>query len=151
MHILHNTIYNKGNNDDRKHRPANPPKNEGRQPRIRNRMPTRPTGRSSKTNTLHSNSLLKRTRTSTRTLPAPAKSRNMQKPHTAALDRRLVLIPTWARRSPQRNGTQRLPLRPHSSSPRTSRPHERRTTNKRRKTTTLPLRPKTSTKKIKHF
>jgi len=97
-------------NNDRKHRTSNTPKNESRQPRIRNRMPTRPTRRISKTNTLNSHTVLKRTHDNTRTTTASAKSRNLQRTHPRPLARRILFYSTWTRRRPQRNGTTRLPL-----------------------------------------
>jgi hypothetical protein len=116
-------------------------------------MPRRTTGRSRTKNLVNSNILLKRTRNCTRTPPSRAPRRNMQKPHPNALVRRMVRVPTGIRRSAQRNGTQRLPLRPHSSSPCTSRPSQGWIADQRRTTTTLPIHPKTTSLKLttKHF
>ena len=138
-------------NNDRKHRTSNTPQNESRQPRIRNRMPTRPTRRISKTNTLNSHTVLKRTHDNTRTTAATATSRNMQRTHTRPMARRLLLYSARTGRRPQRNGTKRLPLRQNRSRPRTSRPDERRNPDKRRKTTALPLCPKKTTQKLERF
>lgn len=92
-------------NNDRKHRTPNTSQNESRQPRIRNRMPTRPTRRISKTNTLNSHTVLKRTNDNTRTIPTTATSRNLQGTHTRPMARRILLNPTRTRKRSQRNGT----------------------------------------------
>ena len=111
-------------------------------------MPRRPATRSRKTNPVHSNRILKRTHNHIRAPTPRAKSGNMQKPHTDALVRRMVRISTWTGGRPQRDGTQRLPLRPHRSSPRISRLGERRLTDPRRTAPTLPLRPKKTTQNL---
>jgi hypothetical protein len=114
-------------------------------------MPRRPARISRKTNPRNSNRILKRAHNHARASPPPAKSRNMQKPHTAAVDRRMVRVSAWAGRSPQRNGAQRLPLRPHSSRPCTGGLDERGLTDQRGAAPPLPLCPKETAQNLKFY
>jgi hypothetical protein len=105
-------------------------------------MPRRTTRVSCKTNPRNHNNILKRTYLHARTPPPSSKSRNLQKPHPTALDRRMVFLTPRTRRGSQRNGTQRLPLRPHGSRPRPGGLDEGGVADQRGAASPLPLCPK---------
>lgn len=139
MHILHNTIINRWKIARNPAKTPHTRKNENRRHRIRNRIPRRPTTSSRRPHTRHSH----RTHENRQLHRAPATAttrRNMQRRNPKTLGRKLVLRATRFKRSPQRNGTQRLPLRPHSRSPRTNRFGQRRNPYASRKTATIPIR-----------
>lgn len=141
MRILHNTINNRWQLDRKNAKTPNTRKNENRRHRIRNRITRRPTTSSRRQNPRHShrtheNHQPHRTPSSTTT------RRNMQRRNPKTLGRKLVRPATRTKRSPQRNGTTRLPLRPHRRSPRPNRPSKRRHTHPRRQTPQIPIRTK---------
>jgi hypothetical protein len=144
MHILHNTINNRCQLDRKTAKTTNKSKNENRRHRIRNRIPRRPTANRRRPNTLHSHRQTQKYSTihRRRTPSTPTQSRNMQRRNPKTLGRKLVLSTARIKRSPQRNGKKRLPLRPNRRSPRPNRPRQRRHPKPRRKTTTIPIRPK---------
>jgi hypothetical protein len=141
MCILHNTIANRCELDRKTAKAANQGKNEDRRHRIRNRSSRRPTAIRRGQNPLHRNRKTQR-HTLNGKSRAAAKSRNMQRRNPKTLGRKLVLRAARFKRSPQRNGKKRLPLRPHSRSPRPNRLGERRHPYTRRKTTQIPIRTK---------
>jgi len=141
MYILHNTINNRCQLDRKTAKTTNKSQNENRRHRIRNRIPRRPAANRRRPNTLHSNRTHER-HPPHRTPSTTRQSRNMQRRNPKTLGRKLVLHAARLKRSPQRNGTTRLPLRQNSRSPRANRLGERRHTHPRRKTTQIPIRPK---------
>ena len=141
MYILYNTIANRCELDRKTAKTANQGKDENWRHRIRNRIPRRPTAIRCGQNPLHRNRKTQR-HTLNGKSRATAKSRNMQRRNPKTLGRKLVLRATRLKRSPQRNGTQRLPLRPHSRSPRSNRLGERWHPHPRRKTPQIPIRTK---------
>jgi len=144
MYILHNTIANRCELDRKTAKAANQGKDENRRHRIRNRSPRRPATICCGQNTFYRNRKTQR-HTPRRTPSTTTTRRNMQRRNPKTLGRKLVLRAARLKRSPQRNGTQRLPLRPNSRSPRANRPRQRRHINKRRKTTQVPIRTKKTT------
>ncbi len=142
MCILHNTINNRCQLDRKTAKTTNKSQNENRQHRIRNRIPRRPTANRRRPNTLHRNHKTQRHPTNHRKTSTTTQSRNMQRRNPKTLGRKLVQPTTRTKRSPQRNGKKRLPLRPNSRSPRPNRPRQRRHPKPRRQTTPIPIRPK---------
>jgi hypothetical protein len=143
MHILHNTINNRCQLDRKTAKTTHTREDENRRHRIRNRKPRRPAAIRCGQNTLRSNRKTQR-HTLNGASSAAAQSRNMQRRNPKTMGRKLVRPAQRLKRSPQRNGKKRLPLRPHSRSPRTNRLSERRHTHARRQTTPIPIRPKTT-------
>ncbi len=144
MHILHNTINNRCQLDRKTAKTTNKSKDENRQHRIRNRIPRRPTANRRRPNTLHRNRQTPKHQPNHRhrTPSTTTQSRNMQRRNPKTLGRKLVQPTKRTKRSPQRNGKKRLPLRPNRRSPRPNRPRQRRHPKPRRQTTPIPIRPK---------
>jgi hypothetical protein len=139
---LHNTINNRCQLDRKTAKTTNKSKN--RRHRIRNRIARRPTANRRRPNPIHRHRQTKKhpTNCSRRTPTTTPQSRNMQRCNPKTLGRKLVLSAARLKRSPQRNGKKRLPLRPNRRSPRPNRPSQRRHPNPRRQTTPIPIRPK---------
>ena len=143
MCILHNTINNRCQLDRKTAKTTNKSKNENRRHRIRNRIPRRPTANRRRPNTDHSHRQTQKHPTNhSRRTTSTTQSRNLQRRNPKTLGRKLVFSATRLKRSPQRNGTTRLSLRPNRRSPRPNRPSQRRHPNPRRQTTPIPIRPK---------
>ncbi len=146
MCILHNTINNRCQLDRKTAKTTNKGQNENRQYRIRNRIPRGSAANRRRPNTLHRNRKTQRHPTNRRRKTSTTtQSRNMQRRNPKTLGRKLVLHAKRTKRSPQRNGKKRLPLRPNRRSPRPHRPRQRRHPKPRRQTTPIPIRPKKTT------
>jgi len=141
MYILHNTIANRCELDRKTAKAANTREDENRRHRIRNRSPREPVADRRGSHTRNSHRTHER-HSPHRTPSTTATRRNLQRRNPKTLGRKLVLRAARLKRSPQRNGTQRIPLRPHSRSPRPNRFGERWHTHARRKTTQIPIRTK---------